>query len=61
MLYYACRGFSCEVLSAFGQVYRKKPSDFGRVNSYKLPPFIRVGDFKYVHEPAKLGRLKGNR
>ena len=43
------------------QVYRKKPSDFYRVNSFKLPPFIRVGDFKYVKEAARLGRLKGNR
>eukprot|EP01036_Dinobryon_divergens_P027699 gene27699-36514_t len=49
------------VTAQFCTVYRKKPSDFGRVNGYKLPPFIRVGDFKYVHEPAKLGRLKGNR
>lgn len=49
------------VTTQYCTVYRKKPADFGRINGYKFPPFIRVGDFKYVDEPARLGRLKGNR
>ena len=41
-------------------IYRKKPSDFKRVNSYQLPPFIRVGDFELVSEPLKLGDNTAN-
>ena len=36
-------------------VYRRKPSDLGRINRFNIPPFIRVGDFEYVHQPLKLG------
>eukprot|EP01034_Spumella_vulgaris_P030891 gene30891-38178_t len=42
-------------------VYRRKPSDFARINSYAHPPTIRVGDFEYVKEQAGLGALTGNR
>lgn len=38
-------------------VYRKKPSDFRRLNQSSFSPFIRVGDFSYCHEPLKLGTL----
>lgn len=41
-------------------VFRKKPSDFNRLNNYFGSPFLRFGDFQYVHEPCKLGRLGGN-
>lgn len=41
-------------------VYRRKPSDFTRVNGYKLYPFIRVGDFELVSEPLKLGDNDAN-
>eukprot|EP01038_Epipyxis_sp_PR26KG_P013200 gene13200-17688_t len=42
-------------------IYRRKPSDFTRINNYNAPPIMRVGDFRYVHNPCKLGGLNGNR
>lgn len=41
-------------------VYRAKPTDIARVNSFK-GPFVRVGDFQYVSDPLRLGNLRGNR
>ena len=41
-------------------MYRRKPSDIAKMNRFNLPPYIRVGDFEYVHEPLKLGALTGN-
>ncbi len=40
-------------------VYRKKPSDFARINSYPHVPTIRVGDFEYVTKECGLGDLTG--
>lgn len=42
-------------------VYRKKPSDFLRINRYFGNPFMRTGDFQYVSRPCRLGALLGNR
>ncbi len=42
-------------------IYRRKPSDFKKINSYPHQPTIRIGDFRYVATPAKLGNLHGNR
>ena len=41
-------------------MYRRKPSDLAKLNRFNLPPYVRVGDFEYVHEPLKLGALAGN-
>lgn len=42
-------------------LFRKKPADFTRINRYFGNPFMRVGNFQYVKEPARLGNLSGNR
>lgn len=42
-------------------LYRKKPSDFKRLNESLSSPFIRVGNFQYCKEALKLGELIGNR
>ena len=41
-------------------MYRRKPSDLAKLNRFNLPPYVRVGDFEFVHEPLKLGALAGN-
>ena len=41
-------------------VYRRRPSEIERMNKFKYPPIIRVGDFEYVKEEAKLGKHAGN-
>lgn len=41
-------------------VYRKRASDFKRINMSNLSPFIRVGNFEYVNEGMTLGQLNGN-
>jgi tRNA(Glu) U13 pseudouridine synthase TruD len=40
-------------------VYRRKPSDFNRLNASNCAPFIRAGDFKYVSSPLALGDNAG--
>lgn len=42
-------------------VYRRKPSDFNRLNASHMMPTIFCGDFEYVNEPASLGDGGGNR
>jgi tRNA pseudouridine13 synthase len=42
-------------------VYRRKPSDFTRINASTRLPTILCGDFEYVNEPAVLGDGNGNR
>jgi tRNA pseudouridine13 synthase len=42
-------------------VYRRKPSDFNRLNASKMTPTILCGDFEFVNEPAQLGDGGGNR
>lgn len=42
-------------------LYRKKPSAFQKINSYPHNPTLRIGDFQYTSQPAKLGALGGNR
>jgi tRNA pseudouridine13 synthase len=42
-------------------IYRRKPSDFTRLNNLDFAPLIRAGDFKYVTEPLKLGDNSANR
>jgi len=42
-------------------IYRKRPSELVRFNSFKFGPELKVGDFEYVTEPMRLGSLKGNR
>ena len=42
-------------------VYRRKPSDFNRINASNMTPTICCGDFEYVDEPAVLGDGGGNR
>ena len=41
-------------------IYRKRPSDFARINQAHRP-LVRVGDFEYVEDPVALGSLSGNR
>lgn len=41
-------------------IFRRRPSEIERMNKFKYPPIIRVGDFEYVKEPAKLGQHVGN-
>ena len=41
-------------------VYRRRPSEIERMNKFKHPPTIRVGDFEYVKDEAKLGQHTGN-
>ena len=41
-------------------VYRKRTTDFKKMNQSNLSPFIRVGNFEYVKDPIKLGSLSGN-
>lgn len=41
-------------------MFRRKPSELTRLNTFNLPPYIRVGDFEYVKDPLKLGGLAGN-
>ncbi len=40
-------------------VYRRKPSEFAKINAYLHSPTIRVGDFEYVKTEAGLGALTG--
>lgn len=42
-------------------VYRRKPSDFSRLNASHMLPTIFCGDFEYVNEQATLGDGGGNR
>uniref|UniRef100_A0A7S3HDG6 TRUD domain-containing protein n=1 Tax=Spumella elongata TaxID=89044 RepID=A0A7S3HDG6_9STRA len=42
-------------------VYRRKPSDFTRINASNMTPTICCGDFEYVDEQAVLGDGGGNR
>ena len=42
-------------------VFRRKPSDFIRLNNSKMLPTILCGDFEYVNEEATLGDGGGNR
>eukprot|EP00428_Durinskia_dybowskii_P068102 CAMPEP_0170408230 /NCGR_PEP_ID=MMETSP0117_2-20130122/28678_1 /TAXON_ID=400756 /ORGANISM="Durinskia baltica, Strain CSIRO CS-38" /LENGTH=672 /DNA_ID=CAMNT_0010665547 /DNA_START=17 /DNA_END=2035 /DNA_ORIENTATION=- len=42
-------------------VYRRKPSDFARMNASKMTPTILCGDFEFVSDPAQLGDGGGNR
>lgn len=42
-------------------VYRRKPSDFTRINASTRVPTILCGDFEYVNEAAQLGDGGGNR
>lgn len=42
-------------------VYRKRPSEMGRINKFQFPPFVRVGNFSYRDEAIQLGDLGGNR
>lgn len=42
-------------------IYRKRPSDFAKINKFNFPPFIRIGNFEYVDKPIGLGDLSGNR
>eukprot|EP01039_Chlorochromonas_danica_P003166 gene3166-3467_t len=42
-------------------VYRKLPAVFDKINLYPHRPRLRVGDYRYVKQPAKLGSLQGNR
>jgi tRNA pseudouridine13 synthase len=51
------RGITTQRIS----VYRKKPSDFKRINAYGNSPYIRLGDWRYTPVPCKLGQLDGNR
>lgn len=41
-------------------IYRRKPSEFKRFLTF-YKPLLRIGDFKYVATPDKLGALAGNR
>lgn len=41
-------------------VFRKRASDFRRINQSNLSPFIRVGNFEFVNEGMSLGQLSGN-
>ncbi|RYG96254.1 tRNA pseudouridine(13) synthase TruD, partial [archaeon] len=50
------RGITAQKLT----VYRKKPSDFKKINTYPHNPIMRVGDFAYTPYCARLGRLTGN-
>lgn len=42
-------------------IYRRKPSEFIRINNSNILPSINIGDFEYVKEPSTLGDLGGNR
>eukprot|EP01041_Mallomonas_annulata_P004786 gene4786-9540_t len=42
-------------------IYRKKPEMLLRLNNYKFPPIIRVGNFDIVKKQLELGDLSGNR
>ena len=41
-------------------IFRRRPSEIERMNKFKYPPIIRVGDFEYVKDQAKLGSHLGN-
>ena len=41
-------------------IYRRKPSDFRRLNGFEGTPFIRCGDFCYVDKELTLGDSLGN-
>mmetsp|Transcript_5728 Transcript_5728/g.13088 ORF Transcript_5728/g.13088 Transcript_5728/m.13088 type:complete len:749 (+) Transcript_5728:23-2269(+) len=42
-------------------VYRRRPSDFDRINASSMTPTICVGDFEFVDAAVSLGELGGNR
>eukprot|EP01031_Cornospumella_fuschlensis_P028057 gene28057-33875_t len=50
------RGITAQKLT----VYRKKPSDFKKINTYPHNPIMRVGDFAFTSQCARLGKLSGN-
>lgn len=41
-------------------IFRRRPSEIERLNKFKYPPVMRVGDFEFVKNEVKLGQHSGN-
>jgi tRNA pseudouridine13 synthase len=41
-------------------LFRRKPAELNRLNGFKRPPVLRVGNFEYVENAISMGDLAGN-